>query len=157
MTKAALCVSCFDIFAPYRDWQANRDWRWCQCGETGTRWIDGSKGLIELTSLHGPDSARVLGLANSFLVNAVRSRSGGGQWWRDLHDRTTLEVADNYLFHRSKRSCWALVVAVGRSGDVHFTDYATVRAAEQQAVGVALEHSIQDPETGEITVTTRLT
>lgn len=128
MTKAALCVHCADIFSPYRAWQTNRAWRWCQCGHTGVRWRDGERGLIEVSSLHGEDGVRVIGINNSFLEAAVALMRPGGlmaEEWRELHDASTEAVEPYYLFHREKRNCWALIVRVGESGDVAFVDYAT--------------------------------
>jgi hypothetical protein len=132
MTKAVLCVHCSDIVSPYRAWQTDRSWRWCQCGHTGTRWRDGERGLLEVTGLHGPDDLRVIGLNNTFLAYAVATRppSQGG-WtdaeWRDLHDACAEQVGAHYLFHRDKRNCWALVVRQGESGDTFFIDYPSAK------------------------------
>lgn len=121
VTKAALCVHCADIVGPYRNWQTNRDWRWCQCLHTGTRWADGTRGLIEVTSVHGPDHVRVVGINNGFLQAAVSGGSGLTEpQWRELHDLSCARVAPGYLFHEGRRRCWALLVAVGESGDVTY-------------------------------------
>lgn len=122
MTKAAVCVACSDIVAPHRDWQTDRRWRWCECTRTGVRWVDGTRGLLEVTSAHGPDGVRVLGLHNTFLEAAVQ-----GHWapeeWQQLHIEATTLVDRHYLFHADRRACWALVVRVGDTGDVAFVPY----------------------------------
>lgn len=127
MTKAALCIMCSDILAPYRDWTQDRRWRWCQCGDTGVRWRDGLRGLIEVSARYGQDYARVIGISNMFLERAVARQMPGGAWWRQLHEQCAEEVSPHYLFSKENRNCWALVVRVGESGDVTFVDYPTAR------------------------------
>ncbi len=127
--KAALCVRCADLVAPHRDWETNRAWRWCGCGATGCRWRDGTTGVVEITSTTGPDEVRVLGLNNQFLQMAVRGNpltgwvAGDAGDWRTLHHVTTNDVHPRYLFHRTQRDCWALLLQVGDTGDVVFVDY----------------------------------
>jgi hypothetical protein len=125
--KVALCVTCTDFVTPLRTWQTDRSWRWCQCRETAVRWRDGARGLLEVTSLHGPASVRVLGLSNLFLQQAVTKpqvRDGlSFPQWRELHDTSAQAVEPHYLFHVDKRACWALVVRVGESSDVTFIGY----------------------------------
>lgn len=132
MTKAAICVHCSDIVSPRRDWQADRSWRWCECDHMGVRWRDGSKGLIEVTAMHGPDHVRVLGINNMFLGMAVTptptpTEPRTAEQWRALHRITCEQVEPYYLFHKDNRDCWALIVKVGESGDVTFVDYADAK------------------------------
>lgn len=131
MTKAAFCIACSDIVSPRRAWETDRSWRWCECKHAATRWRDGARGLIEVTSLHGPEGVRVLGLNNSFLVAAVK-HGGDADWerWRALHAVSCSDIEPRYLFHTDRRACWALVVAVGESGDVTFVQYADVEAPQ---------------------------
>lgn len=131
MTKAVLCIACSDIVSPLRAWQTDRSWRWCQCDHTAVRWRDGTRGLLEVTSLHGASGLRVIGFDNAFLVEAVAFGRGGrtsAADWRDLHARTCRDVPPGYLFHADNRDCWALVVAVGESGDVTFIEYPEARS-----------------------------
>lgn len=127
MTKAVICVQCADIFAPYRD--PARGWRWCDCGTVAGRWSGMVlAGQLEITSRKGADMVRVLGLANPFLLAAVQGRPYGDpdavhEEWRLLHDRACEDVPPNYLFHESKRHCWAVVIRPGETGDVRFVDY----------------------------------
>jgi hypothetical protein len=123
MTKAALCVHCSDIVSPHRDWQNDRAWRWCECAHMAVRWRDGAQGLIEVTALHGAGMVRVLGFNNTFLAKAVQHPPAFPEMWRELHAVTCHDVPDNYLFHASKRDCWALIVRPGESGDVTFVPY----------------------------------
>ena len=141
MTKAALCIACYDIVSPYRDWTTNRAWRWCQCDYTAVRWRDGDQGLLEVTSLHGPDGLRVIGLNNMFLQLAtiqdheVPHGRRSPEQWRALHQLCSRRVPANYLFHETNRDCWALVIRVGESGDVTFVAYPTVRNVELHGGG----------------------
>jgi hypothetical protein len=125
--KIALCVHCTDFVTPRRNWSVDRAWRWCQCGHTGVRWRDGARGLLEVTSLHGHDGVRVVGMNNLFLQKAVIAPQARGGLsfpeWRDLHQTCAQAVEPGYLFHVDKRDCWALIVQVGESGDVTFVDY----------------------------------
>ena len=127
MTKAALCLNCADIFSPYRH-DTDR-WRWCACEGAGVRWRDGDRGLLEVTSLGGSDQVRVIGINNRFLAAAVSRNpytadgSRSNEQWRAIHEDTCAEVEPHYLFHKDKRACWALIVAVGESGDVFFIPY----------------------------------
>ena len=126
MTKAALCLNCADIFSPYR--HDTERWRWCACKGAGVRWRDGERGLLEVTSVGGPDQLRVIGINNNYLALAVQDGPGRGSgqpgsWWREAHEASTELVEPHYLFHKDKRACWALVVAVGESGDVFFVPY----------------------------------
>lgn len=124
MTKAVLCLNCSDIFAPYRDWETNRSWRWCQCGSTGGRWVDGVRGLLEVTCLYERPQVRVLGLSNMFLEAAVRTApTAAAVEWRRLHEACANLVEPHYLFHEDRRACWALVVRPNESGDVTFVDW----------------------------------
>lgn len=135
--KVALCVHCTDFVTPLNTWQTDRSWRWCQCQHTGVRWRDGARGLLEVTSLHGPDSVRVLGLNNMFLTIAVSdpARNAGLSYekWRELHTECARQVEPGYLFHEDKRACWALVVRVGESNDVTFIDYGQALAQSAPA------------------------
>ena len=133
--KASLCLSCTDILAPYGDWQTNRAWRWCQCSRVGVRWQDGAKGLLEVTSMDGPDMVRVLGLNNQVLLMAsnpgLAPRSH--EEWRTVHQVTCREVEPHYLFHEAKRDCWALLIRPGETGDVTLVDYPEARTDESPA------------------------
>ncbi len=144
MTKAVICTHCMDILAPYRDWQTNRGWRWCQCGHAASRWRDGARGLLEVTALHGPQYVRVLGLMNSFLEAAVAGRPWGEpesvhEEWRLLHDQACEDVPEHYLFNESKRQCWAVVIRPNETGDVTFVDYAD--AANDTTPGSSTDRS----------------
>jgi hypothetical protein len=137
MTKAALCTHCSDIVAPYRDWRINRAWRWCECDHMGVRWVDGARGLFEVTAMHGEEHVRVIGINNGFLENAVRMDLTEPEW-RELHTASTEAIASNYLFHKDKRACWALIVRVGESGDVAFAPYAVAKGWVVEDAGHAV-------------------
>lgn len=132
MTKAAVCTHCTDIIAPRRAWTTDRRWRWCECEHAGVRWLDGDRGLLEVTAMHGPGHVMVLGLNNQFFVPALggySNRPATAEAWRALHEQTCTDVPDYYLFHQDRRACWALLVQPGESGDITFVDYAqAVRA-----------------------------
>ena len=126
--KVALRTHCMDFVTPLRAWDTDRSWRWCQCDHMGVRWRDGALGLLEVTALHGPDHVRVLGMANTFLDQAIVGNVGlygtdPGEEWRLLHDTVCEEIPDSYLFHETRRHCWAAIIAVGDTGDVTFVNY----------------------------------
>jgi hypothetical protein len=127
MTKAAICVHCWDIVSPRRDWRIDRSWRWCECDHMAVRWRDGGRGLLEVSACHGPESVRVIGINNQFLESAILGHPEGRGYtadeWRDLHRESCEAVDPYYLFHADNRACWALVVRVGESGDVTFVPY----------------------------------
>ncbi len=133
MTKAVICSACADIVSPYRDWETDRSWRWCECDHVGARWRDGALGILEVASLHGADGVRVLGINNDYLRLAWTPNpySDDGsrtfEQWRALHDFTCERVEPHYLFHKDRRACWALLVSPGESGDVFLMDYLTAR------------------------------
>lgn len=131
--KVALCVHCTDFVTPLRTWQTDRSWRWCQCAHTGVRWRDGARGLLEVTSLHGPDQVRVLGLNNLFLQLATADPPARAEWWRELHTAAASAVEPGYLFHAERRACWACVVRVGESSDVTFVGYGQALAESAPA------------------------
>jgi len=133
MTKAAICVPCSDIFSPRRDWRTDRSWTWCQCEATAVRWRDGGQGQLEVTSLHGPQDVRVLGLANNFLLAGITGGRRTGDAWRLLHSEMTGTIDSHYLFHKERRGCWALIVAVGESSDVRFTSFSEAIRETQSA------------------------
>lgn len=143
MTKAAICTQCSDIVAPYRAWQTDRRWRLCQCSQMMTRWQDGARGLIEVTAMGGPEQVRVLGLNNMFLGAAVDDGRTlapvmDDAGWRGLHDACATVVETNYLFHKDRRACWALVVRIDASGDIIYVpwiDAWTYAPAEQSKDG----------------------
>lgn len=132
--KALFCLSCGDIIAPHRP-QLLPDprWRWCDCGASGVRWEDAERGLLQVTAVNGPEKLRVLGLANTFLETAAgRDDQAPGstdtmEEWRLLHATVVENVPANYLFHESKRECWAVVIAVGETSDVEFVPYRRVQ------------------------------
>lgn len=124
MTKAAICLSCWDIVAPRGAWKVDRRWRWCECRRTATRWQDGTKGLIEITCINGSDNVRVLGLNNLFLIEGMRQKTQRtNMWWQEAHDASTSDVGEHYLFHKNRRNCWALLIRVGETSDVIYVPY----------------------------------
>jgi hypothetical protein len=100
----------------------------------GVRWRDGDRGLLEVTAAQGPDTVLVLGLNNMFLGAALRDAASTPREWRDLHTYTCEQVEPGYLFHESRRSCWALLVRVGDSGDIIYVDREAVDAAPGSSV-----------------------
>jgi hypothetical protein len=124
--KAAFCVNCTDIIAPYRAWRKNPGWRWCVCEHVGVRWRDGEKGLLEVASQDGPEGLRVLGFSNTFLSLGTQ-HSGTFEEWRQLHEWSCQELDPHYLFHASKRACWALIIRPGETSDVFLIDYDAAR------------------------------
>jgi len=125
MTKAAMCTTCGQIVGPRPRWESDRAWTWCAgpCAHTAVRWRDGAKGLLEVTSLHGPEGVAVIGLHNGFIAGLTRGLANSG--WRGLHEDVT--DAPGYLFDKGNRDCWAVLTRVGQSNDVFFISYDEAR------------------------------
>lgn len=116
-----MCTACGMIVGPRpreADWAT---WTWCAepCLHTAVRWRDGHKGLLEVTSLHGPNGVLVIGLNNRFIMAMEYNPDHEG--WRRAHEEAT--DAPGYLFDSSKRDCWAVIVRPGQSNDVFFIPY----------------------------------
>lgn len=130
MTKALLCLPCGDLVCPYGQWRRHGEWRWCECGEAGIRWADGSPGTVEVCANLGVDQIRVFGASTAYLEPAVRTGSNlAPGMWRELHRLTTGLVDDRYLFHDSRRGCWAVIVHPDDSDEIIVTSYVEARAA----------------------------
>lgn len=121
-----MCTTCGQVIGPRsRDDQ----WQWCgdPCIHTAVRWRDSVRGLLEVTSFHGPEGVVVIGLHNGFI--AALATSPSHEQWRSHHDRAT--DAPGYLFDKSVRNCWAVLVRPGESNDVFFIDYGEAWATRQ--------------------------
>lgn len=134
MTKAAMCTTCGQIVGPRSRWETDREWTWCAdpCAHTAVRWRDGAKGLLEVTSLHGPQGVAVIGLHNGFIARLAADLDDAG--WRNHHDRVT--QAPGYLFDAERRNCWAVLTRVGQSNDVFFVSYGEAWAERSTRPGV---------------------
>lgn len=123
-----MCTICSQVIGPR---SRDQEWTWCAepCIHTAVRWRDPMRGLLEVTSLHGPDGVLVIGLHNAFILAGASQL--GRKAWRELHDRVTAD-AEGYLFHRDNRDCWAVVVRPGESNDVFFMPYAEAWADRGQ-------------------------
>lgn len=131
----AFCIPCSDFVAPFRAWQTNRAWRWCQCGEAGVRWRNGEAGLLEVTNRRDDRGAvRVIGIANTFLEAAILQPNRQPNGWRDLHQAVTEQVGSHYLFHAAQRACWVVVLRPGESRDAAFVSYAEAAGVVQNEV-----------------------
>lgn len=122
--KAAMCTTCGQVIGPQPRTNEGA-WTWCAmpCAHSAVRWRDGAKGLLEVTSLHGPDGVVVIGLHNGFI--AALADGPDDELWRRVHDLAT--DAPGYLFDKSKRACWAVLTRVGQSNDVFFMPYQAAR------------------------------
>lgn len=116
--KAVLCTQCADVVAPYTAPCWSRSWRWCQCGAVATRWRDGDAGVIEVGSAFGPQHIRVIGFNNLFLGAACMPPERTHEQWRALHGWAAGEVGTGYLFHTTRRNCWAVVIDIDETTDV---------------------------------------
>lgn len=120
MTKAALCTTCNQIIGPF---SRSEKWNWCgePCLHTAVRWRDPQKGHLEVTSLHGPNGVLIIGLHNAMITQAIM-HSTDHEMWRDLHKFITSD-SPGYLFDKSKRDCWAVIISPGESNDTFFMPY----------------------------------
>lgn len=124
MTKAIMCTTCGQIVGPRP--RTQEVWTWCSdpCVHSAVRWRDGAKGLLEVTSMHGPEGVVVIGLHNAFIAQLGAATALSDEQWRTTHRMVT--DAPGYLFDKSKRDCWAVLTRVGQSNDVFFMPYQEV-------------------------------
>lgn len=123
--KALFCPMCADILAPYR--KAGEEWRLCQCGHSAVRWRDPYHGTLDVSSASPNHQPIVIGFNNQFLTEGAQLGRLDAQGWRELHERTCTDVERNYLFHKERRDCWALIVRQGESGDVFYLPWSEVK------------------------------
>lgn len=118
--KALYCMRCGTIASPHPDGA----WRVCDCRCTAIRWTDAAVGHSEVwTCIDPAQYVRVIGLNNLVLTmsgDAVKRLAKGDtdEGWRQIHETSTELVGDNYLFHRNRRNCWAVIFTPGETGDV---------------------------------------
>jgi hypothetical protein len=114
--KALFCGRCSSIHSGPVD----GTWRFCDCGQAAVRWADSTAGQLQVWS-SDLEKIRVIGLNNSMIYAAfgtVRGITGtADEQWRLTHDQSCAD-ARGYLFHTSRRDCWAVIVAPHESGDV---------------------------------------
>ena len=132
MTKALYCIACGTI----RTFRRNGGLTACECGAIKGWWVDGARGIAQLYVNHLDDRqyGRVIGLHNGFLRGAAAGTAGQtDDGNRVLHDLAT--DAPNYLFDKSRRSCWAVVIAPGESNDTSWATDEQFLAKQQEATG----------------------
>lgn len=120
--KVLYCLTCSTIISPF---SSPDRVRWCDCGQACVRWIDPYAGKLEVKAMN-LDKVRVIGMDNRMLAaTQVGPPDGPGQrpdkneWWRNMHTATTSN-APGYLFSQELRSCWAVIIRSGESGDVEW-------------------------------------
>lgn len=107
--KALVCGRCGDIQALMDEWRS------CKCGNVEAHWTDGRLGLAEFRC-RDYGTAFLLGLNNRVLGPALNGELGGNEEWRRAHEAAT--DAPGYIFDRSKKDCWAVIVRMGATADV---------------------------------------
>jgi hypothetical protein len=112
--KVLFCIRCQDIRA------FSTEYTPCKCGNMEARWIDPNTGTVMIRA-RNRDHAKLIGLNNRMLHAMVYLALDGGfdfssERWRELHDDAT--AAPGYLFDKSRRNCWAVIIGIGSSNDV---------------------------------------
>jgi len=128
-----MCLTCGQIIGPRSRWETDRAWTWCAdpCAHSAVRWRDGDKGLLEVTAFHGEGDVAILGLHNGMVgMLSIKPEHEG---WRNAHDKVT--EAPGYLFDKSKRACWAVLVRPGESNDVFFMPYMDAYGERELSTG----------------------
>jgi hypothetical protein len=111
--KALICGLCGDIQA------LQIEWRSCKCGNVEAHWTNGQLGLAEFRCWdYG--TAFLLGLNNTVLAPALRGQLLMNEDWREAHEQAT--DAPGYIFDKSKKACWAVIVRMGTTADVKRAD-----------------------------------
>lgn len=115
MTKALYCGLCGTL----RSFLSTGAITMCECGSLTGWWEDPRRGIARLFSprVDARDFGRIIGMHNGFLRDAVQEH-GGSPVHRTLHDHHT--DAPGYLFDKSQRGCWAIVIAPGESNDTRW-------------------------------------
>lgn len=111
--KILFCAKCFTM----RSFGEN-NWIFCDCRRIAARWIDANKGTVDVLATD-KTKAFVIGMNNNFLRGAIdiNNRPGLNDLkWQELHNKST--DAQNFLFDKAKRACWACIIKVGESSDV---------------------------------------
>jgi hypothetical protein len=111
MTKALHCGMCGTVRTFRRDSGLTN----CDCGELVGWWVDAAKGVARLYALT-PEArllGRIVGINNRFLTAASRLATDAEH--RQMHDHVT--IAPGYLFDKSRRNCWVVLIAPGESND----------------------------------------
>jgi hypothetical protein len=115
--KALFCGTCSSIQSAPSD----GSWRHCPCGASAVRWTDPDAGRLEVWAAD-LDRVRVIGLNNQMIYAAFGDpqlgKARGNDDWRRIHRESCRDVDDLYLFHASRRDCWAVIIAQGETGDV---------------------------------------
>lgn len=122
MTKLAMCLDCSDIVMPYPDSDVTKEWRHCYCRRCSVAWEDGKLGKLLVGHSRGRNHVRVIGMNNLFLYSDETVNIGDDNDWKQRHAETSAKCGDHYLFHHTRRDCWACIIAVGQTGDVSFVD-----------------------------------
>jgi len=113
--KALICAKCMDI----RALPQGTEWITCRCENAKARWSDPNAGRM-VVNAKDKQYVRVLGINNTFLLEALASPNLNNDSWRHLHDVAT--NAKGYVFDKEFRNCWACVFKVGETSDVSWEE-----------------------------------
>jgi len=114
--KAILCGCCNDFKAIPPTGAIS-----CSCGNVQGWWTDSRKGIAKVYAKE-KQFARILGIDNSFLIAAYSSNNFSDKDWRDLSE-LCCKTSEGYLFHTERRNCPFLVIKVGESSDVSWSEH----------------------------------
>lgn len=77
--------------------------------------------------MRGADHVRIVGLNNAFLEGTAHGMNLSDADWRGVHEATCAQVERRYVFHESKRNCWAALLRIGDTADITLIDFETAK------------------------------
>jgi hypothetical protein len=112
--KAILCGACSDIRALNRDNPVS-----CHCGKVQGWWVNSTLGVAKVyAEPHNRYYARIIGIHNIFLKTAfVENTPLTDAIWKEM-TRWICDNSDGYLFNKDRRDCPIVIIAIGQSNDV---------------------------------------
>ncbi len=92
-------------------------WTYCDCKQMAARWQDPNAGTVQVLAMV-PEHAFIIGMNNNFLRAAVSNPKPTNEDWQKAHAWATL--APDHIFDAHRRGCWACVIRVGETTDIHW-------------------------------------
>lgn len=92
----------------------------CACGNMEAKWTDPQRGTVKVRA-KVMFYARIIGMNNRFLTESPHGLNlPPDEQARMRHEIAT--TAPGYLFDKSNRNCWAVIIQKGDSSDVVWED-----------------------------------
>ena len=111
--KILMCARCFGFHS------FSTEWRFCECRNMAAKWIDPNAGTVHVLG-RNKNRTFIIGMNNRFLSGAILSDPAlrNDEAARELHNIAT--DAKGFLFDKSIRNCWAVVIRPGQTNDIYW-------------------------------------